>query len=383
MNISFISNFMNHHQLPFCTELLNLCDGTFTFWATMPLPEEQANLGYQNLNDLSFVTKLYNSDENYEKCRKAVARDDFVIFGACPDEFIRIRKKAGKPYAVYSERLFKKSRLRRFYLPTRKKILKHFENHEENACVLAASAYLAYDLSLMKLYPTVYKWGYFPGVKEHPDIDGVIADKEQNSILWVARFIKLKHPEAPLKVAEQLKNDGIRFDLKMIGIGPEVETVKRLIEEKGLSDCVHLLGSMSPSEVRHYMEKSEIFLFTSDKNEGWGAVLNESMNSACAVVASHAIGSVPFLIEDNTNGLIYTDGNSDELYKKVKFLLENPIERRRVSENAYHTMTELWDAKVAAKRLYNIIEARVNHKNLPIYETGPCSIAGVLPEKWR
>ena len=49
------------------------------------------------------------------------------------------------------------------------------------------------------------------------------------------------------------------------------------------------------------MEKSEIFLFTSDKGEGWGAVLNESMNSACAVVASHAIGSVPFLLKDGEN----------------------------------------------------------------------------------
>lgn len=51
---------------------------------------------------------------------------------------------------------------------------------------------------------------------------------------------------------------------------------------------------MKASEVRSYMEKADIYLFTSDFNEGWGAVLNESMNSGCAVVASHAIGSVPF-----------------------------------------------------------------------------------------
>jgi glycosyltransferase involved in cell wall biosynthesis len=63
---------------------------------------------------------------------------------------------------------------------------------------------------------------------------------------------------------------------------------------------------MAPEAVRDHMEAADIFLFTSDFNEGWGAVLNESMNSACAVVASHAIGSVPFLLKDGENGFIQT-----------------------------------------------------------------------------
>ena len=33
------------------------------------------------------------------------------------------------------------------------------------------------------------------------------------------------------------------------------------------------------------------------------------MNSACAVVANSAIGSVPFLIKNKENGLIYENGN--------------------------------------------------------------------------
>ncbi len=52
-----------------------------------------------------------------------------------------------------------------------------------------------------------------------------------------------------------------------------------------------MLGAMSPDKVRAYMERADVFLFTSDFNEGWGAVLNESMNSGCAVVASHAMVS--------------------------------------------------------------------------------------------
>lgn len=384
MKISFISNFMNHHQLPFCTELLSVCDGKFTFWATTPLPEEQAKLGYKNLNNLPFVTEIYNSDENYEECRKAMNDDDYVIFGTSPDELIDIRRKSGKPYAIFSERILKKSPLRRFYPPTRKKITRRFGGCEaNNACVLAASAYLAYDLSLVHMYPKVYKWGYFPDVSKYENIDNIITNKKKNSILWVARFLKLKHPEFPVEIAEQLKKDGIDFTLNMIGTGEEFEKTKKLIEQKNLSDCVHLLGAMPPDKVREYMKKSEIFLFTSNKIEGWGAVINESMNSACAVVANSEIGGVPFLIEDKANGLIYHNGNLDELYEKVKFLIGNSSERVAISKNAYTAMTDLWNAKIAANRLYHIIDAIVNNKQVPVYKSGPCSISDIISDKWR
>jgi glycosyltransferase involved in cell wall biosynthesis len=45
-----------------------------------------------------------------------------------------------------------------------------------------------------------------------------------------------------------------------------------------------------------------VFIFTSDRNEGWGAVLNEAMGSGCAVVAADLIGSVPYLIEHKKMG---------------------------------------------------------------------------------
>ena len=44
------------------------------------------------------------------------------------------------------------------------------------------------------------------------------------------------------------------------------------------------------------MEESEIYLVTSDRKEGWGAVVNEAMNSGCAVVADHMIGAAPWMI---------------------------------------------------------------------------------------
>ena len=121
------------------------------------------------------------------------------------------------------------------------------------------------------------------------------------------------------------------------------------------------------------MEQSQIFLFTSDRNEGWGAVLNESMNSACAVVANRAIGSVPFLIDDGVNGDIYEDGNIDDLYQKVKAILDHPARRIEKSKNAYTTITEEWNAETAAERFVALVD-ECGAKPKP-FHNGPCSTA--------
>ena len=46
------------------------------------------------------------------------------------------------------------------------------------------------------------------------------------------------------------------------------------------------------------MEQANIFIISSTHEEGWGAVVNEAMNSGCVVIGSHAAGAVPFLIEN-------------------------------------------------------------------------------------
>lgn len=129
--------------------------------------------------------------------------------------------------------------------------------------------------------------------------------------------------------------------------------------------------------------KAGIYLFTSDRNEGWGAVLNESMKSGCAVVASHAIGAVPYLMKHRQNGLIYKSGDVDGLYKKVKYLLDNPGEQERLGCAAYETITGLWNEEVAAQRLVILSEHLLSGEKHPdLFEDGPCSRAVIVKDEW-
>ena len=169
----------------------------------------------------------------------------------------------------------------------------------------------------------------------------------------------------------------------MIGNGPLEESVRQSVEEMGLAEYVEVLGAMKPEQVREHMENSEIFIFTSDRNEGWGAVLNESMNSACAVVANSAIGSVPFLLTDGENGYMYRDGDFEDFYSKVKKLLDDAKTRLRLSGNAYATMAEEWNAENAARKFVSLCERMLAGEYKPFpYESGVCSKAEILRDGW-
>ena len=387
MTIAFFSNYLNHHQLPFCLAMDRLTNHQFTFVATTPTPKFRLQGGYHDMNkQYPFVLTTYDSLENQAAAMVLAQNSDVVITGSAPEIYAQTRIKKNKLTFRYSERIYKDGLLKALCPRTiASRLVHHTRYLNKQLYMLCASAYTAFDFGLSGSYfGKTYKWGYFPEVKYH-DIDLLLKRKGMNPkvvILWAGRMISWKHPQEAIEVAERLKQEGIPFEMQLIGTGELESTLATSIQEKGLVDCVRLLGSMSPEAVREHMEAANIFLFTSDFSEGWGAVLNESMNSGCAVVANHAIGSVPFLLVDGKNGFIYKNGDMESLYKRVVKLIEQPQLREQMGKAAYQTLADLWNADVAAERLLKLAQALLEGKNTKLFEEGPCSKAKILSNWW-
>lgn len=383
MRIVFLSNYFNHHQRPFADELFKICKGEYVFISTSEMSNERKSLGYGEKNIPEYVKYTYKDPLEAKECQKWIDESDVVIYGSAPYAMVENRLKAGKLTFKYSERPYKKG-VPFLKLPVH--ILKAYKKYTrfKNFYLLCASAYTPVDFSKMLAFiGKTYKWGYFPEIKKYKNVEQLIEEKDKSSIIWVSRYISWKHPELPLKVAKRLKNEGYDFKLRMIGNGKLEGYIRERVEKENISDCIEMLGSMKPEAVREHMEKSEIFIFTSDRNEGWGAVLNESMNSACAVVANSAIGSVPFLIKDGENGYMYRDGDIDDLYNKVKKMLDNADERKHIAMSAYNTMLEEWNAENAAAKFVKLCEKMLlgEYKPFP-YANGVCSKANILKDGW-
>lgn len=387
MKITFVSNYINHHQIPFCNALAEAEGVEYTFIQMEKMAEERVQMGWNPDDDiLSYVCPAY---EEPERCRQLVWDSDIVIWGGAEDEtWLKPRLDAGKPTFRYSERLYRTGQWKAVSpRGLKKKYHDHTKYRKQQVYLLCAGAYVASDFHIIHAYPgKMLKWGYFPEKKQY-DVDKLMAAKggERTEILWAARFISCKHPELVVKLAERLRQVRKDFHITMIG-GGEMETqIHALAEQKNLQDCLSFTGYQTPEEVRAAMEKAEIYVMTSDRQEGWGAVINESMNSGCAVIADQRIGAAPYLIEHGKNGFLYRNGNEKELYDLTVQLLDDGALRRRLGQKAYETINGEWNAETAAKRLLSLCRDLAEGKEPQVlWQSGPCSAAPILKERtWK
>ena len=121
------------------------------------------------------------------------------------------------------------------------------------------------------------------------------------------------------------------------------------------------------------MTRCDVFLATSNRKEGWGCTVNEAMASGCALVASDAIGAVPFLVQDGENGVEFRSGDLDDLCEKVISLCAEPARIERLSRNAILTIDGVWNARVAAERFVAYSRAILEGKDVE-YAFGPMSL---------
>lgn len=384
MKITFISNFLSHHQFPFSNEMYKLLGNNYTFISTKPMNEERKKMGWNLEKEFPYELKIYEFDENRKKALELVNDSDIVIIGSAPDSFIYERLKANKITFKYSERLYKEGlNLKKFPRAIYSSWIHHGKFQKYPIYMLCASAYTARDLNIFRNYKDrMFKWGYFPQIKNY-NIKHLLESKNNTKIeiLWAGRFIDWKHAEHAIEIIRRLDRDGYDFKFKIIGTGSCEWSLKELVNEYDLTNKVEFLGTMSPNQVRECMEKSNIYLFTSDFQEGWGAVLNEAMNSGCAVVASHAIGSVPFLLKHEENGLIYKYGDLDDFYNQVKKLIDNKKLQNKLGNNAYLTIKNLWNEEVAAQRFIKLCECMLKKEKI-IFNDGPCSNAEIIRNDW-
>ena len=226
MKLIFVSNYFNHHQLPFCDALYELLEGDFCFLQTQPMEEERVKMGWQaeerpyvsyaaknSCAHKSGVEKMPGSESNSnavtdaEEFEKLLFTADVVIFGGCDEEsYIQERLTAGKPIFRYNERLYKEGQWKAV---SPRGLLQKYKDHtryrKAPVYFLCAGAYVPCDYHLIHAYPgKMLRFGYFPETR-HYEAGQPFNHKEPGSILWAARMIDWKHPELVVKTASYLK----------------------------------------------------------------------------------------------------------------------------------------------------------------------------------
>ena len=120
------------------------------------------------------------------------------------------------------------------------------------------------------------------------------------------------------------------------------------------------------------MKSHDIFLFTSDRHEGWGAVVNEAMSNGCIVVSSDAAGCTPYLINHRINGCSFKSGNINSLESEILWLYEHKALFYDMKSEALSTIHNYWNASSASSALLTLINA-LFHGIDSVVTKGPAS----------
>jgi glycosyltransferase involved in cell wall biosynthesis len=146
------------------------------------------------------------------------------------------------------------------------------------------------------------------------------------------RLVRRKRPRALVGMLALLGDrlpPGMHLRARILGRGPERDTLQRLITERGLEAEVELCGRVTHAEMREVYAHTDVFVLPS-LEESFGIAALEARAAGLPVVTMRESGPAAF-IRDGLDGLL-ADSDADMVAALVR-LARNPALRLRIAQH--------------------------------------------------
>lgn len=141
------------------------------------------------------------------------------------------------------------------------------------------------------------------------------------TILCVGRLVPAKGQHVLIESLAEVRDKGHDVRLRVVGTGPDQQSLMALVQRLGLEESVTFLGVKGQKEVKQEYEQADLFVLSSFA-EGVPIVLMEAMSYRIPVISTRITG-IPELIEHGEAGLLVPPANASELAKAIIQLAEN------------------------------------------------------------
>ena len=216
----------------------------------------------------------------------------------------------------------------------------------------------------------IWKWAYFPAVSKSP---AVKTDSGKLKICWCGRMIPCKNVDVMIRAIGLLPDeDRKRCTVTIAGEGETKESCVSLASELGLMDTIDFRPVLPHDDVLYLMSESDVYVFPSNGEEGWGVALEEAMDRCCVPVACEEAGA-SVLIEDGVSGFLFKNNDSMTLSARLAWLLRHPAQRNEMGGKAWETV-QRWSPETGAGRIIEMINCFSNGGKYEGASQGLCSL---------
>ncbi len=176
-------------------------------------------------------------------------------------------------------------------------------------------------------------------------------------ILTVGRLSPEKGQAILIYAVERLKELGRTVKVTLVGDGPLASSLRNLVADLKLTECVQFDGWSSQSRLCSIYEAADIFVLPSF-TEGIPVVLMEAMSMQLPCVASRITG-IPELIRDGIDGLLVPASNIDALVEAISALMDDSNLRIRLGIAARERICRDYNLEINGKAFADILVNRV------------------------
>lgn len=179
--------------------------------------------------------------------------------------------------------------------------------------------------------------------------------RKKHQIVTTARLVPWKGIDGIIQAVSVLKKKFPDVKLVVAGDGPEMESLRKLIEELDLNDNVTLLGKISRTETWRLRKNSEVYVLNSTY-EGLPHTVLTSFSAMIPTVATNISGTNEAVYDEKT-GLLVEPGNVPQLAKAIERLFSDPELQERLVRSGAELLKEKFSWEAHIKKLESIFQS--------------------------
>jgi len=181
-------------------------------------------------------------------------------------------------------------------------------------------------------------------------------------LLAIGRLVSMKGFDVAIRAVELANQSADRrvAELSIIGDGPELESLKQLVDSPGVGSSVTFKGRLDNSVVCEHLREADAVIVPSTF-EPYGVVVLEALAHGRPVLASDQV--IAALDRADESGAIRLHRVSDvnQLAAQIKMLTDDRTDLHEASDAA-RKIGELWKPERAAQMLQGILNERLGRE---------------------
>ncbi|MFW9979854.1 MAG: glycosyltransferase family 4 protein, partial [Candidatus Thorarchaeota archaeon] len=179
--------------------------------------------------------------------------------------------------------------------------------------------------------------------------------ERQKDILFVGSLIKRKRPDLLIEAFRDYSTIVKDSHLHIVGDGPELENIRRQINDYNLAQSVSLLGRIPLTNLLQLYQHSDLLVLPSIA-EGLPTVLLEAMACGTIPIATDLPGNRD-VIQNERNGLLFQLDDKESLLRSLLYTNSLSNEnRQRIRESAIETVRTQFSWNSVSNKMVSLYE---------------------------